>query len=189
MALLKSKPTRRPNGTEMAKKLIVKFNRGSVCEGKKRKANIVDIRMKIAAMVQDKQGLEAMEGLFDQMDTNRDGTLCLTELSNGFAQYGIGLDQEEVELLFKYLDTDHSGDIDLDEVHFCSRPLHMTQIVPPPNSLFLPVLQKSLHHPPHPLPILTSFMICKRIASSFILFKSTYAAEAQHWRLCNAVVL
>jgi calcium-dependent protein kinase len=72
--------------------------------------------MKIIKVVEDREGLDAMQKLFTQMDTDGNGTLSLEELSSGFGGCGVALDQQEVELLFRYLDADKSGDIDLEEV-------------------------------------------------------------------------
>jgi hypothetical protein len=95
------------------KSLMGKFKRGSVAGA----STIVDVRMKLAKVLNGRDGLDGMQTLFEEMDTDGDGTLSLEELHSGFAKFGVDLATQEVELLFLYLDADKSGDIDLNEFY------------------------------------------------------------------------
>jgi Ca2+-binding EF-hand superfamily protein len=93
----------------MMNSLCKKFKRGSVVGT----VTIVGVRMKIAKVLKDREGIQGMQKLFEEMDADGNGTLTFEELENGFTSTGVDLSTEEVSLLFRYLDVDHSGDIDM----------------------------------------------------------------------------
>jgi Ca2+-binding EF-hand superfamily protein len=93
--------------------LMHKFKHGS---GQGR-MTIVDVRMKIAKVLRDREGVNNMQTLFKEMDTNEDGELDLQELTDGLKHFDVDLTDEEVALLFNYLDADHSGGINMEEFY------------------------------------------------------------------------
>ena len=54
--------------------------------------------------------------MFTQLDTNKDGKLQYDELMTGFTEfYGQEFAKDEVDRIFKLVDTDHSNEIDFSE--------------------------------------------------------------------------
>jgi calcium-dependent protein kinase len=54
--------------------------------------------------------------VFTQLDTNKDGKLQYDELMTGFTEfYGQEFAKDEVDRIFKLVDTDHSNEIDFSE--------------------------------------------------------------------------
>ena len=49
------------------------------------------------------------------MDDNGDRRLSQSEMKYGLRDFGVLLSNEEVDLIFKYFDTDHNGSINFDE--------------------------------------------------------------------------
>lgn len=63
-----------------------------------------------------KEETDKMEEIFAAMDKNNDGMLSKEEIRDGYEEhFGIPIDEEEIERMFKVIDVDGSGAIDYSE--------------------------------------------------------------------------
>lgn len=63
-----------------------------------------------------KEETDKMEEIFASMDKNNDGMLSKEEIRDGYEEhFGIPIDEEEIERMFKVIDVDGSGAIDYSE--------------------------------------------------------------------------
>jgi hypothetical protein len=73
---------------------------------------------KLAAAIGGRAGLEELQGLFDEMDTDGSGDIDFNEFQAGLASFGIGekdLDAGRVRAIFDAVDTSGDGNINVDE--------------------------------------------------------------------------
>jgi len=58
---------------------------------------------------------DVARSIFDEIDVNKDGTLCLTEFTAAYKKVDKTLTDAQIAKLFRDADTDHSGKLDFDE--------------------------------------------------------------------------
>lgn len=70
----------------------------------------------IATQLLSKTEKQNLGQIFKEMDTNGDGRLSLDEVKNGYEKFfGQAKSEEDIEIMFKKVDTDNSGYIDYTE--------------------------------------------------------------------------
>ncbi|VDK20568.1 unnamed protein product [Anisakis simplex] len=72
-------------------------------------------RLRLQCLVRGNAGIKSLGRSFRIMDDNENKTLDLEEFRKGLRDFGVTMDEEEVEKTFKQLDTNNSGSIDFNE--------------------------------------------------------------------------
>jgi hypothetical protein len=76
---------------------------------------IVEVRMKIAAIISSRKQLEDLGRLFAEIDVDKSGALDLGEFIAGMTAYDYTISPHDAEVIFHLVDADNSGELDLDE--------------------------------------------------------------------------
>eukprot|EP00475_Leptophrys_vorax_P030944 TRINITY_DN4668_c3_g1_i1.p1 TRINITY_DN4668_c3_g1~~TRINITY_DN4668_c3_g1_i1.p1 ORF type:complete len:364 (+),score=52.73 TRINITY_DN4668_c3_g1_i1:104-1093(+) len=82
--------------------------------------------MKVIAESLQEEEIRGLRELFEAMDTDRSGTITITELKDGLKKYGAHLSDDEIKQIMEETDIDHSGEIEYGE--FLAATLHLSKI-------------------------------------------------------------
>uniref|UniRef100_F1LD55 Calcyphosin-like protein n=1 Tax=Ascaris suum TaxID=6253 RepID=F1LD55_ASCSU len=79
-------------------------------------------RLRLQCLLRGNAGIKSLGRSFRIMDDNENRTLDMDEFRKGLHDFGVTIDEEEVEAAFKTLDKNNSGTIDFDEFLVALRP-------------------------------------------------------------------
>ncbi|GAB6022079.1 hypothetical protein CHUAL_006223 [Chamberlinius hualienensis] len=79
-------------------------------------------KIRLQCLQRGVSGIKTFARSFKIFDDNADHQLTLSELTKGLSDYGVHLDQHEIETVFNTFDKDHSGFINFDEFMIALRP-------------------------------------------------------------------